>query len=51
MIDLAKLKAEAESTNGDRTVVSRAWLAQALAELQEGRDAKRLLRHLNGVAR
>lgn len=49
MIDLAKLKAEAESTDGDTAVVSRAWLKQALHELQAGRDAQQLLRVMHGV--
>lgn len=40
MIDLAKLKQEAESGEGDRTVVSRQWLQQALTELQAGREAQ-----------
>lgn len=51
MIDLHKLKAEADSTDGDRTVVSRAWLAQVHAEITAGRDAQQLLRVLNGVSR
>lgn len=39
MIDLAKLKQSAESTEGDRTVVTRRWLGQVLEELRECRAA------------
>jgi len=40
VIDLVALKREAESSAGDRAVVSRAWLAQALEELTAGRLAE-----------
>lgn len=39
MIDRAALKREAESEDGDRTVVSRAWLKQVLAELTAADEA------------
>lgn len=39
MIDLDALKREAESGDDDRTVVSRCWLGQVLAELVAGRQA------------
>lgn len=42
-IDLEALQREAESNDGDRTVVSRAWLARVHQELRAAREAKELL--------
>jgi hypothetical protein len=43
VIDLAALKREAESPAGDRAVVSRSWLIQAMEELTAGRLAEERL--------
>jgi hypothetical protein len=48
LIDLAALKREAESADGDRTVVDRSWLRQALAELTAGRKAQARLGQVFG---
>ena len=40
MINLRELKAEAESKDGDRTVVERSWLKQVLTELTACREAQ-----------
>lgn len=48
MIDLAALKREAESDDGDRTVVSRAWLVRVHAELSAAREAKAALDRVYG---
>ena len=39
MIDREALRREAESHDGDRTIVSRAWLRQVLAELTAADEA------------
>lgn len=39
MIDIEALRREAESADGDRTVVSRRWLAQVHEELSACRTA------------
>ena len=51
MIDLEALRREAESTEGDRTVVERSWLARALVELSAGRDAHERLGQVFGLPR
>jgi hypothetical protein len=47
-IDLAALRREAESTDGDRCVVSRAWLARVLEELSAARAAEAALGRVFG---
>lgn len=42
-IDLAALEREANSDDGDRAVVSRAWLKRVLEELTAAREAKAAL--------
>ena len=45
-IDLEQLKRAAESGDGDRAIVERSWLAQALAEITAGRQAAAELEQL-----
>lgn len=47
-IDLDALEREATSSDGDRTVVSRAWLARVHQELRAAREAKELLDEVFG---
>lgn len=47
-IDLAALKLEAESDDGDCTVVSRAWLKRAYEELSAARAAEAALGRVFG---
>jgi hypothetical protein len=47
-IDLEALEREAHGTEGDRTVVSRAWLKRALEEIAAGRRAKAALDEVYG---
>lgn len=47
-IDLEALKREAESSDGDRTVVSRAWLARVYEELKAAREAEAALGRVFG---
>lgn len=47
-IDLAALKREADSVDGDRTVVSRAWLARVHEELSAAREAEAVLGRVFG---
>lgn len=47
-IDLAALQREAESTDGDRTVVSRAWLKRVHEELTAAREAQAALGRVFG---
>lgn len=49
MIDLEQLRREAESSDGDRTVVERTWLKQVLNELTEGRRAQKRCGELFGL--
>lgn len=48
-IDLAALLAEAESTDGDRAVVSRAWLRRVHEELTAAREAQAALGRVFGM--
>ena len=50
LIDLDALRREAESADGDRTVVERSWLAQALSEIEAGRAAHARLGQVFGHA-
>jgi hypothetical protein len=47
-IDLAALKREAESSDGDRAVVSRSWLARVHEELSAAREAEAALGRVFG---
>lgn len=47
-IDLEALQREAESTDGNRTVVSRAWLGRVLEELSAAREAEAALGRVFG---
>ena len=47
-IDLAALKREADSSDGDRTVVSRSWLARVHEELSAAREAEAVLGRVFG---
>ena len=47
-IDLAALKREADSQDGDRTVVSRSWLARVYDELSAAREAEAALGRVFG---
>lgn len=47
-IDLAALRAEADSADGDRAVVSRAWLKRVHQELTAAREAKAALDRVFG---
>ena len=49
MIDLEALRREAESTDGDKAVVTRNWLHQVLAELSAGREAHQRLGQVFGL--
>ena len=49
MIDLDALQHEAARTDGESTVVSRAWLKRALVELRAGRAAEARLRQMEGI--
>lgn len=48
MIDLEQLRREAESKDGDRVVVSRAWLGRVHQELTAAREAKAALDRVFG---
>lgn len=47
-IDLEALRREAESEEGDRTVVSRAWLKRVHEELTAAREAEAALGRVFG---
>jgi hypothetical protein len=48
LIDLDALKCEAESTDGDRTIVERAWLRRVWLELSAAREAEAALGRVFG---